>query len=184
MKLWDLEWNSITPTSTGRLHVFCVAMRVGQTMHRNGSSPRSAERVYCVLFSAHCCLWDWLSFETLVMHIPLTNIKLLQVHIGRGGVPIELVLPGEYCSIYAGKGHGLFDWKSNHDFLKEELYPHFSQVWWCFPISVVFANEILISVGEMREKVCRRDYVQLCFRKKPMCFCLSRCMWKRFPLEK
>uniref|UniRef100_A0A9J2QAM8 RBR-type E3 ubiquitin transferase n=1 Tax=Ascaris lumbricoides TaxID=6252 RepID=A0A9J2QAM8_ASCLU len=51
----------------------------------------------------------------------------LQVHIGRGGVPIELVLPGEYCSIYAGKGHGLFDWKSNHDFLKEELYPHFSQ---------------------------------------------------------
>uniref|UniRef100_A0A915B3N0 Uncharacterized protein n=1 Tax=Parascaris univalens TaxID=6257 RepID=A0A915B3N0_PARUN len=52
----------------------------------------------------------------------------LQVHIGRGGVPIELVLPGEYCSVYAGKGHDLFDWKSNHDFLRAELYPHFSQI--------------------------------------------------------
>uniref|UniRef100_F1KPR8 RNA helicase n=1 Tax=Ascaris suum TaxID=6253 RepID=F1KPR8_ASCSU len=67
---------------------------------------------------------DYLKNETY--EFPVANADY-RVHIGRGGVPIELVLPGEYCSIYAGKGHGLFDWKSNHDFLKEELYPHFSQ---------------------------------------------------------
>uniref|UniRef100_A0A915ATB3 Helicase C-terminal domain-containing protein n=1 Tax=Parascaris univalens TaxID=6257 RepID=A0A915ATB3_PARUN len=69
---------------------------------------------------------------SIISKTRLTSSQLLtliaeSVHIGRGGVPIELVLPGEYCSVYAGKGHDLFDWESNHVCVRAELYPHFSE---------------------------------------------------------
>uniref|UniRef100_A0A915AVU1 Helicase C-terminal domain-containing protein n=1 Tax=Parascaris univalens TaxID=6257 RepID=A0A915AVU1_PARUN len=68
---------------------------------------------------------DYLEDETY--EFPVANADC-RVHIGRGGVPIELVLPGEYCSVYAGKGHDLFDWESNHVCVRAELYPHFSEI--------------------------------------------------------
>uniref|UniRef100_A0A914RMG3 Uncharacterized protein n=1 Tax=Parascaris equorum TaxID=6256 RepID=A0A914RMG3_PAREQ len=101
-------------------------------------------------------------------------VQILQVHIGRGGVSIELVLPGEYCSVYAGKGHDLFDWKSNHVFVRAELYPHFSEARLCVVLlqkkaACAFVFHGACERGSLRRSgivcagVCRRRMARSCF---------------------
>ncbi|VDM38029.1 unnamed protein product, partial [Toxocara canis] len=64
--------------------------------------------------------------KTETYEFPVSNADY-RIHIGPGGVPKELILPDEYCSVFAGKSCGYFRWEDNQDFLTTELYPHFHQ---------------------------------------------------------
>uniref|UniRef100_A0A0M3JY48 ATP-dependent RNA helicase DHX40 n=1 Tax=Anisakis simplex TaxID=6269 RepID=A0A0M3JY48_ANISI len=54
-------------------------------------------------------------------------VRFLKIHIGAGAIAKEILLRGEYCTIFAGRGHKYFDWRINTKFLHDELYPHFEK---------------------------------------------------------